>query len=125
VAYQVVEKESFGTDWQLVRYYDRALARFDTEEKALQAAKDYITDRNCNNPLTKESKLDAVELFMMSKEGVFLGNLDGKPWYLTYPKDMKDKSGEVKHAKGDIVHEKTFPGLENKTEVMVRTLPGS
>lgn len=123
--FQVVEKDSFGTDWQPVRYYDRALTRFEDEALAAKAAADYVTERNCNNPLTKEAKLDAVEVFMLTKEGVFLGNLDGKPWYMTYPKDIKDKSGEVVHAKGDVVQDRKFFALEGKTEVAVRPLPGS
>ena len=123
--WQVVEKEAFGTDWQPVRYYDRALTRFETEELAVAAAVDYVTERNCNNPLTKEAKLDAVEVFMMTKKGAFLGNLDKEPWYLTYPKDIKDKQADVVHAKGDIVQDSKFFALEGKTEVAVRPLPGT
>ncbi len=110
--YQVVEKDDFGTDWAPVRYYDKALTRFETEEEATTAAVDYITDRNCNNALTAAEKRNAVEAFMMTKKGAFLGKLDGKNWY------MEDRHKEI-------VTDKRYFELEGKTEVAVRTLPGT
>lgn len=122
--YQVVEKDSFGTDWQPVRYYDKALTRFDDEQSARQAAIDYVTDRNCNNALTKEEKLQAAEVFMMTDDGVFLGVLDRTPWYMTYPRDTMSSTKEA-CTKGDVVKDRKYFGLEGKTEVSVRTIPGT
>lgn len=125
--FQVVEKEGFGVDWSPVRYNEKVLQRFSTEEAALTAAKEYITDRNCNNALTPGEKLAQFEVFMMDKTGAYLGDLDGKPWYRQYPKDIKKVvNGEevVVHAKGEIVKEMNWL-LEGKGEVKVRTLPGT
>ena len=54
----VVEKDDFGTDWHQVRYKAYAMERFDSEEDALEAAKRYLTDVNCNNSLTKEPPIN-------------------------------------------------------------------
>jgi len=59
--YQVVEKDDIGTDWAPVRYYDRALTRFETQGAAMKAAIDYITERNCNNALASAEKLSASD----------------------------------------------------------------
>lgn len=124
--YQVVEKESFGVDWHPVRYHEKSLTRFETEDDARKAAVAYITEINCNNALTKEEKLSSVEVFMETPEGIFLGILDGKPWYMSYPKDVKAKnSSEIAHSKGELVKDKKFFLLEGKTEVAVRILPGT
>jgi len=129
--FQVVEKDDFGTDWAPVRYNERALTRFETQEEAAKVAAEYITDRNVNNALTAAEKIANFECFMMvanqdGKLGCFLGTLDGKPWYLTHPKDVVDGVGNTKYAKGDIVASKTEDyRLEGKTEVAVRTLPGT
>lgn len=129
-AYQVVEKESFGVDWHPVRYHEKSLTRFDSEEVAMKAATEYMTDVNCNNSLTKDEKLSATEVFMQTDDGIFLGILDGKRWYLTYPKDSKDpkiKTSDGKplmHKKGEVVKDKSYYMLEGKTEVSVRPLPG-
>ncbi len=129
MAYQVVEKEDYAVDWAPVRYNERALTRFETKEEAVKASIDYITDRNCNNPLTPAEKLTQFECFMQTAQGIFLGNLDGKPWYLTYPKDIVGKNavGEVftKHAKGEPIKDTKFFLLEGKAEVAVRILPGT
>jgi len=129
MAYQVVEKEDYAVDWAPVRYNERALTRFETKKEAVDAAIDYITDRNCNNPLTPAEKLTQFECFMQTEQGIFLGNLDGKPWYLTYPKDIvaKDENGDVftKYAKGQPVSDTKFFLLEGKAEVAVRILPGT
>ena len=128
--FQVVEKDDFGTDWAPVRYNERALTRFETEKEAIDIAVEYVTDRNVNNALTSAEKLANFECFIMTEKGCFLGILDGKPWYLTHPKDVmgKDNNGEsiVKYAKGDAVTSKADDfRLEGKTEVAVRTLPGT
>jgi hypothetical protein len=123
--YQVVEKDDFGTDWAPVRFNERLLARFDTENEATVEARAYVTDRNCNNALTPAEKLAQFECFMLDPQGCYLGDLDGSPWYLEYPKDIKDRSGEVVHSKGTKVADRSFFMLEGKTEVKVRTLPGT
>lgn len=122
--YQVVEKD-VGSDWQPVRYYDKALTRFETQEDAIQAALDYLTDRNCNNALTADEKLAAAEVFMMTDEGALLGMLDGKKWFLQYPKNGPIKNGAVSYSKGDNVKDPNYFALEGKAQVAVRTLPGS
>lgn len=124
--YQVVEKEDFGTDWAPVRFNERLLQRFDTEDIAKEEARAYVTDRNCNNALTPAEKLAQFEVFMMDDNGCYLGDLDGKPWYLTYPKDIKNRnSDDLLHRKGDVVSDKSFFLLEGKAEVSVRPLPGT
>jgi hypothetical protein len=126
--YQVVEKDDIGTDWAPVRYYDRALTRFDTQEAATKAAVDYITERNCNNALAAAEKLDASEVFMMTKQGVFLGILDGKEWYMTYPKDgppSKEDPSQPTYKKGENVKDVKYFALAGKAQVAVRELPGS
>lgn len=109
--WQIVEKDDFGTDWSLVRYDDRAVMAFDDNASALKSARHYITNRNCNNALTKEEKRAAVECWMKTSTGIFLGELDGKDWYLL------DREG--KH-----VNEKYYE-LQGKTQVAVREVPGS
>ncbi len=129
MAYQVVEKNDFATDWAPVRYNEKALTRFETQQEAMDAAVEYLTDCNCNNALTKEEKLANTECFMMTEDGVFFGMLDGKPWFLEYPKDIMGNDSEgkpiVKHAKGDKVADRKFFMLEGKAEVAVRVLPGT
>ena len=121
--WQVVEKDDFGTDWAAVRYHTAALNRFETEEQALKAARDYVTDRNCNNALTRDEKLSGAEAFIMTDNGCFLGVLDNEEWFLTYPKDIKTAKVDV--SKGDPVKDKSFYMLEGKTEVAVRKVPGT
>ncbi len=127
--FQVVEKDDFGTDWAAVRYNSAAMNRYDTEEEAVEAAKKYLTELNCNNALTKDEKQAASEAFMMLDDGCFLGTLDGEEWYLTYPKDILGKTADgskgVVHEKGDKVTEDNYFELEGKAQVMVRTLPGT
>ncbi len=110
--WQIVEKDDFGTDWALVRYQSYALDRFDTEEAAIQKAEEYITDRNCNNALTKSEKFSGSEVFMMTKKGCFLGVLDGEPWYLYDRK--KEPVSDTKYFE-----------LQGKTQVTVRNVPGT
>ena len=128
-AYQVVEKDGYAMDWAPVRYNEKALTRFEDQASALKAAVAYITDRNCNNALTPDEKLSQFECFMQTEQGLFLGNLDAKPWYLNYPKNIvgKNDNNEVvtKHAKGDPIKDTKFFLLDGKTEVAVRILPGT
>lgn len=123
--WQIIEKDDFGTDWHPVRYEDRAIARFDNKADAEAEARQYLTSNNCNNALTKDEKLNNVEMFMLDDQGVYLGELDGESWYMTYPKDIKDKKGDVEFTKGEIIQNKKFFLLEGKTEVSVRTIPGT
>ena len=122
--YQIVEKDTFATDWSLARYNENVLARFDTEEQAMKIAKEYITDRNCNNALTKDEKRANIEAYIMTESGCFLGVLDGKDWYLDYQKDFKNRKTNVTASKGDIVKDQSYFELEGKTEVKVRAVPG-
>lgn len=128
-SYQIVEKDSYATDWALVRYNERALSRFESKEEANKIAIDYITDRNCNNALTPSEKASQFECYISTEDGVFLGILDGKKWYLTYPKNIagKDANGDVVtlHGKGDVVKDTKFFLLEGKTVVDVRPIPGT
>lgn len=110
--FQVVEKGDFGTDWALVRYNDQALSRFDTEADAIKVAVDYITDRNCNNALAKAEKKNAIEAFMMTEKGCYLGILDGEDWYLT-------------NRHNEVVKDAKYFELEGKTQVAVRPVPGT
>lgn len=122
--YQVVEKD-VGSDWQPVRYYDKALTRFETQADAVKAAVDYLTDRNCNNALTADEKLAAAEVFMMTNKGVLLGILDGQEWFMQYPKNGPMKDGQPSYMKGENVKELNYFALEGKAQVAVRELPGS
>ncbi len=126
--WQVVEKDDFGTDWHQVRYNAYAMGRFDTEEKAVKAATQYLTEVNCNNALTAAEKQSGAEAFMLTDNGCFMGVLDGKDWYITYPKDIiKSVKGEMKtiHAKGDPIEDEKYFELEGKIQVAVRTVPGT
>ncbi len=128
--FQVVEKDDYGTDWALVRDDKRNTAdRFETKEEATKAATVYITGLNCDNALTHIEKRGAIEAFMMTDGGCFLGVLDKKDWYLTYPKDImgKDEDGKpvVVHEKHTAVVEAKYFELEGKTQVAVRPVPGT
>lgn len=128
--WQVVEKESSGIDWHAVRYNSVALTRFNDKTSALNAAKSYLTSVNCDNALTASEKRSSFEAFMLTDDGIFLGVLDGKDWYLTYQKDIYDKgtSGEsktVKYPKGSRIKDLKHFELDGKTQVDVRPLPGT
>ncbi len=127
--WQVVEKEAIGVDWSQVRYQAYALEHFNTKEKAEAAATRYLTDINCNNPLAADEKQAAAEAFMMRDDGCFLGVLDGKDWYICYPKDIvgKNSSGEYAtlHKKGEKIQDRSYFQLEGKSEVTVRIVPGT
>ena len=101
------------------------MQRFDTEVEAENAAEEYLTDINCNNSLTKDEKMTGSEAFMITDKGCFMGILDGEPWFVTYPKDIKGKDGAIAHKKGDNVFDTKFFMLEGKMEVSVRTVPGT
>jgi len=122
--WHVVEKDGFGTDWHQIRYNNGAMKRFDTKEEALKAAKEYLTEINCNNALTKEEKQGGSEAYMMLDDGAFLGVLDGINWYMKYPKDVVRKS-EVIHQKNSNVKDSKWFELDGKTEVTVKEMPGT
>jgi hypothetical protein len=128
-SWQVVEKESNGVDWAQVRYNAYALGPFDTPEEAKIAAKKYLTDLNCENALAAAEKQASAEAYMDTEDGIFLGVLNGKDWYMTYPKEVrgKDPDGKVKilHQKGETVKDRSYYEIEGKTEVSVRKLPGT
>lgn len=126
--FQIVEKDDFGTDWHQVRYDVYAMERFDTEEAAIEAAKKYLTHLNCDNALTAAEKQSGAEAFMLTPDGCFLGVLDGKDWYITYPKDIiKSVKGEMTtiHTKGGPIQDAKYFELEGKTQVTVRPMPGT
>lgn len=110
-SYQVVER-SVGANFQQVRYQDYALKRFDTEEEAFEAASRYLTYMNVDNALAASEKQASAEAYMMTKDGAYLGVLDGKPWYM-------------RNRHGDVVQEKNYYELEGKSEVAVKPLPGT
>ena len=111
-SWQVVEKSGFGTAWDLVRYNENALQRLPTQDDAMKVAKQYLTEVNCNNALTKDEKRNQVEAFMMTDEGCYLGCLDGEEWF------MLDRKGQA-------VKDLTYFELNDKAEVKVREIPGS
>jgi len=110
--FQVVEKDSYATDWALVRYHDASVSRYNTELEAIEVAKKYVTDQNVNNALAAGEKQSAAEVYIMLGGKVFLGVLDGKDWF------MLDR-----HKKE--VTEKNYYELEGKGEVAVRPIPGT
>lgn len=124
--YQIVEKDDFGTDWAPVRYHNASTRRFQTEEEALEIAKDYLTDRNVRNALAAAEKEEGAEAWMLLPDGIFLGVLDGKDWYMKYAKDTVDpKTKQVVAHKGDNIKDEKYYKLEGKTRVAVRVLPGT
>jgi len=126
--FQVLEKDDFGTDWHQVRYGSYAMEKFDTEELAMVAASRYLTDVNCNNSLTAAEKKTGSEAFMITDKGCFMGVLDGKDWYITYPKDiMKSVAGKMTtvHAKDDPIKDDKYYELEGKTQVTIKPIPGT
>ncbi len=116
--FQVVEKDDFGTDWHQVRYDAYAMERFDTEEKAKEAATRYLTSVNCNNSLTKDEKKAGAEAFMLIKDSdgnatsCFMGVLDGEDWFLT-----------DRHKKP--ITDSRYFELEGKIGVAIRPVPGT
>lgn len=123
--YQVVEKEAFGTDWAPARFGDLAVMKYDNASEANKAARQYVTNLNVDNALTAASKLEGLEAYFLDSTGIFLGVLDGKDWYLQYPKDVQDRNDRTKIAfrKDDFVQDKTYYILEGKREVAVREVP--
>jgi len=109
--YQIVEKDDYGTDWALVRSNTLKDLSYDTEAEALSAAKQYLTERNCDNALAKSEKLKSSEAFMNTKSGCLLGTLDGSDWYFEDPRGNKVDT--------------CYYELQGKTEVKVRPVPGT
>lgn len=125
--YQVVEKDAFGTDWAPARFGDLAVMKYDTPEEANKSAKQYVTSLNVENALTADSKLEGLEAYMVDDNGVYLGFLDGKDWYMQYPKDVPSRTDKTKIAfkKGEVVKDNMYYLLEGKREVKVREVPGA
>jgi hypothetical protein len=127
--WQVVEREDFGTDWHVVRYDVASMSRFASQEEATKAATKYLTSVNCDNSLTPHDKRNSLEAFMKTPNGIFLGVLDGKDWYLTYPKDIAGRNDQGErttlHNKGEVIKDDKYFELEGKTQVDVRIIPGT
>ena len=124
--YQIVERDSPSADWKLAQILN-ASTRFETKDEAIEAAKDYITKTNMNNPITAGEKEKTSSLFMIDKIGCFLGNLDGADYYMKYKKDERNQQDRTKvlHGEGEIVKDTTYFELERKSEVSVREVPGT
>ena len=121
--YQIVEKGGFGMDWSLVRYEADVLSRIETSEAANDIAKRYLTKRNFSNALTTDEKFRNLEAYQVTDDGMYLGVLDGKDQYLTYPKDIYAReNGEMKqtHSKGDKIFDRNYFQLQSMLEVSVR-----
>jgi len=59
-----------------------------------------------------------------------LGILDGKEWYMEYPKNgplskKKENLGQPLYKKGEVVNDTRYFALEGKAQVAVRELPGT
>lgn len=109
--FQVVEK-NVGSDWQQVRYQAYAIKPFDTEEEAMVAAKKYLTSVNMDNALASDEKGKSAEAFMLTADGVYLGELNGQPSY-------------VKDRHKNVVKDRDYWELHGKTEVAVKPIPGT
>ena len=125
--WQIIEREGVTSDWS-VPHNPKTVEQFNTEEEALKVAKAYVTETNVDNALAAGEKEGAAEIFLKDEKGVYLGNLDGKPWYMLYKKDLyKDEDGVrvAVYKKGDIVQEINYFELDKKGEVAVRKVPGT
>jgi hypothetical protein len=125
VKYQVVEKDDFGTDWQPVRYEAYAMGRFNTEAEAFTAAVKYLNSINVDNVFTSDEKARNFEAYMVTEDGILLGVLDGKKWYLKYAKDTKDKKTGQVVPKGGIIKDDKYYELDGKTRVAVMPVRGT
>jgi len=116
--YQVVENRGSMTDFELVRFHATAMQNFASEEEAVAAATEYLTSVNADNALTADEKNKNFESYMVTADGIVLGELDGEKWFLTDPKGEVIKTAQDE--RGALRYE-----LYDKGEVKVRTLPGS
>lgn len=108
--WQVVEKQSNATDWTLPRTTYR-VERLATLKEAAETAERYLTELNGDNALTVEDKNRSFEAFMVTDEGILLGNLDGDRWLLA-------------NSKGQLITNLDHRLLEGKTEVRIREMAG-
>ncbi|MFA6088618.1 MAG: hypothetical protein WC755_02025 [Candidatus Woesearchaeota archaeon] len=127
--WQVIEREGVTSGWSVPRT-PYAIEQFNSKAEALVAARKYVTELNVDNALASGEKETAAEVFLVDDVGCYLGDLDGKPWYMKYKKDVTVKdssSGEKKtlHKTGEIVKDATYFELDKKGEVAVREVPGT
>lgn len=114
--YQIVEKDDFGTDWHVVRYSDASIKRFETEEDAVAAAKEYVHKTN-DSSLCSSDRQSGAECFMQVKEGFFLGFKDAK-------KGAPREDWLAMDGRKNVLTKRSQE-LEGKTEVKVRPIPGT
>jgi len=125
--WQIVEREGVTSGWSVPRT-PKTVEQFDSEEEAIQVARDYVTEINVDNALTSGEKEASAEVFFKDAMGIYLGHLDGKPWYMKHKKDLyKDVNGKriTLNKAGDIVQDPNYFELEKKGEVAVRPVPGT
>ena len=124
--FQIVEKDGMAVDWAMPRP-DYTTVHFTDKDEAIKNARRYVTERNFDNALAAAEKETSAEMFMMDDQGVYLGELDGKSYYMRYKKNELDRKDRTKvlHKTGDVVQDKTYFELENKGEVVVREVPGT
>lgn len=121
--WQVIEREGVTSSWSIPRT-PYAIDQFNSKEEALDAARKYVTELNVDNALASGEKEASAEVFMMDDVGCYLGNLDGKPWYMKYKKDNIVK-GELKNKMGEVIKDSGYFELDKKGEVAVREVPGT
>lgn len=124
--YQIIEREGSNSVWSVPSGHDRS-RHFDTEEEAIKAAKQYVTEVNMDNALASSEKESAAELFFMDNKGAYLGTVDGEDVYMEYKRNLSDPRDRTKtvHAQGETVKDTTYYELEHKGEVQVRVVPGT
>ena len=125
--WQIVEREGITSGWSVPRT-PKTVEQFDSEEKALKIAREYVTEVNVDNALAAEEKEPAAEVFLKDATGIYLGDLDGSPWYMRHKKDTyKEVDGEkvIVHKVGEVVQDPGYWELEKKGEVAVRQVPGT
>jgi len=123
--WQIIEREGVTSEWAVPRN-PKTVEQFDTEEGAVKVARDYVTDVNVDNALAAGEKETAAEVFLLDKKGVYLGELDGKPWYMLYKKNEYNRDRtKVLHKMGEVVQDTNYYELEKKGEVAVRKVPGT
>jgi len=125
--WQIVEREGVMSGWQVPRTPETS-EQFGNEEDAVKVARKYVTEVNVDNALTAGEKESSAEVFYKDATGVYLGHLDGQPWYMKHKKDLyKEIDGKrtVVHTAGEVVQDTNYYELEKKGEVAVRKVPGT
>ena len=123
--WQIVEREGVTSNWTVPRTPE-TIDQFDQEEDAVIAAKKYVSSVNVDNALAAAEKETSAEMFLKDAQGIYLGDLDGAPWYIRYKKDeVNRKTGEVIHKQDEIVTDENYYELDKKGEIAVRQVPGT